>query len=75
MATTHHYHLAPMLPGYQMFSYFSFRDGKLHVGQCESVKDEDVPAAVLHLETKMGDYCRTRATYRYVDGRAVLVAE
>lgn len=54
---------------YVMFNYFSFQNGKLNVGQCESVRQEDVPAVIAALE-KNG---RTRASYRYENGRAVLV--
>ncbi|WP_439398974.1 hypothetical protein ACRQ5Q_16670 [Bradyrhizobium sp. PMVTL-01] len=52
-----------------MFSFFSFHNGKLHIGQCQTVKEEDVEAQFPYLER--GGW--TRATYRYVNGKPELV--
>lgn len=54
---------------YVMFSFFSFQNGKLHIGQCQSVREDQVAIERSYLE-KNG---RTHATYRYVDGKPVLV--
>lgn len=56
---------------YVMFGFFSFHDGKLHLGQCQSVKEEDAALEREYLE-RAG---RTKAGYRYVNGKAVLVPE
>jgi hypothetical protein len=55
-------------PGYVMFSYFSFHDGALSIGQCETVPVADLPV-VLAAHHANG---RTRAGYKYVNGRPVL---
>lgn len=69
MAKTMHYSVNDQYcDGYVMFSYFSFTDGKLNIGQSESVKLGDV-AVVREALARNG---RTEAGYKYVDGRAVL---
>jgi len=55
--------------GYIMFSFFTFTDGKLNIGQSQSVALKDV-AAEREALTRNG---WTRADYKYVNGKAVLV--
>jgi hypothetical protein len=55
--------------GYIMFSFFSFTDGKLNIGQSQSVAMKDV---ALEREA-LARNGWTRAGYKYVNGKAVLV--
>jgi hypothetical protein len=67
---TLHYSESPhAVDGYTMFSYFSFRDGALNVGQCQSVKTEEV--ALTREALKRSGW--TPGGYKYVDGKPVLV--
>lgn len=69
MTKTRHYTLHDGLEGYSMFGYFSFENGKLHLGQCESVKNSEV-AHYCNILAKRG---MTQATYKYVNGKPELV--
>ena len=65
-----HYTLHDGLEGYVMFGYFSFDAGKLHLGQCESVKVSEVNS----YRDILASRGYTQATYKYVDGKPELVA-
>jgi hypothetical protein len=56
--------------GYVMFSFFSFTNGKLHIGQCQSVAAKDLEAERAALARNGW----TPGSYRYVNGKAVFVA-
>lgn len=43
--TLHYYEGFAGVDGYVMFSFFSFTNGKLHIGQCQSVAAKDLEAA------------------------------
>lgn len=69
MSKTRHFTLHDGLEGYSMFGYFSFEDGKLHLGQCESVKNSEV-SIYRNILISRG---MTQATYKYVNGKPELV--
>lgn len=56
---------------YVMFSFFSFRGGELNIGQCQSVREEEVADYRGHMER----HGWTKASYRYVNGKPVLVQD
>ena len=56
--------------GYVMFSFFSFTNGKLHIGQCQSVAAKDLEAE----RAALAHNGWTPGSYRYVNGKAVFVA-
>ena len=64
MTKTYHYTEHRVLPGYVMFGFFSFCDGKLNIGQCQSVKEEDAQRERDALRAKGW----TKAGYRFVNG-------
>lgn len=66
---TFHYTEHDVLPGYVMFGFFSFQNGKLNIGQCQSVKIEDAQRERDALHAKGW----TKAGYRYVNGKPELV--
>lgn len=73
MAKTRHFDMGeprtyPEGGTYIMFSFFTFTDGKLSIGQCQSVKSEYVEREIAALK-KDG---WTPASYKYANGRAVL---
>ena len=70
MTKTRHYTLHDSLEGYSMFGYFSFENGKLHIGQCESVKNSEIA----HYREILAERGYTQASYKYVGGKPVLVA-
>ena len=69
MTKSRHYTLHDGLEGYAMFGYFSFENGKLHLGQCESVKTADISV----YRKILADRGYTQAAYCYVNGKPVLV--
>lgn len=65
---TLHFHISEPFEGYVMFSFFSFRDGELHIGQCQSCPVEDLHQYRAHLVESGW----SEGSYKYVNGRAVL---
>lgn len=70
MTKTRHYTLHDGLEGYSMFGYFSFENGKLHLGQCESVKNSEVA----NYRKILAERGYTQADVKYIAGKATLVA-
>lgn len=62
-------HTYPEDGTYVRFCFFTFTEDKLSTGQCQSVKLEDVPLEIAAL--MKGGW--TPASYKYVNGRPVLV--
>lgn len=71
MAKTFHYHIGKgALPGYSMFSFFSFTDGRLHVGQCQSVKNDELAIEVTALKRNGW----SEASWKFDNGKPILVS-
>ena len=54
--------------GYVMFSFFTFTDGKLNIGQSQSIATKDLKRE----REALARNGWTRAGYKYVNGKAVL---
>lgn len=71
MVKTFHYHECEIIEGYIQFSFFSFQDGKLNIGQCQSVKIEEAQKE----RDALAKNGYTKAGYKFVNGKPQLVLD